>query len=88
MKDKNGLYYYPFPENRRIRMYVRRSEGHVQFRLWNQDHPMIWKKHLWTDWEAIQRAKDLYRKENPDKDPMLLYDLNVALRLLKDEGKD
>jgi hypothetical protein len=29
MKDKVGIYYYPFPENKRVRMYVREKAGRL-----------------------------------------------------------
>ena len=38
MKDKDGgLYYYPFPENKQVRMYVKKSDGSIMFRMWRQD---------------------------------------------------
>jgi hypothetical protein len=45
MKDKRGLYYYPFPQNKRVRMYVRKQADIIEFRLWNQDDPKLWKEH-------------------------------------------
>ena len=56
MKDAKGLYYYPFPQNKRVRMYVREVEGTVGFRLWNQDDPELWVQHGWVSHEAIQQA--------------------------------
>ncbi|MFP4517631.1 MAG: hypothetical protein ACLFNV_12625, partial [Desulfovibrionales bacterium] len=85
MKDKNGLYYYPNLENKNIRMYVREHDGSVQFRLWNKDYPMIWKKHGWVDHEAIVSASKMYKEQGKTADPMALYDINMAKRLIRDE---
>jgi hypothetical protein len=39
MKDKVGIYYYPFPDNKRVRMYVREKSGEIEFRMKNEDDP-------------------------------------------------
>lgn len=44
MKDDKGIFYYPFPQNRRVRMYVRQSGGTLEFRMWNADDPVLWGK--------------------------------------------
>lgn len=87
MKDKHGLYFYPRIEEKKLRMYVREHEGHIQFRLWNQDYPLIWKKHPWTDHEAILKAHALYKEQGKTTDPLLMYDLNVAKRLIEDDKR-
>mgnify|MGYP001378618723 CR=1 FL=1 len=86
MKDTNGLYYYPAPNEKRVRMYVRQGDGQVEFRLWNQDHPEIWERHGWVQYAAIAVAAAAYKKRREDVDPLMMYDLAVAERLLADEG--
>jgi len=86
MKDTNGLYYYPAPNEKRVRMYVRQGAGQVEFRLWNQEHPEIWERHGWVPYAAIEAAAALYRQHKAGSDPLTLYDVAVAKRLLADEG--
>jgi len=88
MKDVNGLYYYPSPTEKRVRMYVRRRFGQVEFRLWNQEHPEIWDRHDWIPYDAIEEAAAEYRKRKAGSDPLEMYDLNVAERLLADAGEE
>ena len=88
MKDQNGLYYYPAPQNTRIRMYVREQFGVVEFRMSNVDYPEIWEKHGWMPFEEIEMAAQMYKDRGRDANPMLLYDINVATKLLQDEGID
>ena len=52
MQDEKGLYYYPNPQNKRVRMYVREEGGEVFFRLWNQDDPELFEDHGWVPWGA------------------------------------
>ena len=85
MKDKVGIYYYPFLENKRVRMYVREKKGEVEFRLRNEDDPSIWNDHGWVPYSAIQQAKVLY--ENRGRfDPNRAYDIRIAQVLIRDEG--
>ncbi len=86
MKDQLGLYYYPAPENHRIRMYVRERFATVEFRMWNADYPEVWERHGWIPFEDIQAAAALYKEKGRGTDPMLLYDLNVAKRLVADDA--
>jgi hypothetical protein len=86
MKDKRGLYYYPNPQDRKVRMYVREQDDTIQFRIWNQDHPMVWNKHGWVDHEAIVKAAGMYKEMGRTADPMVMYDIGVAKRLIRDEG--
>jgi hypothetical protein len=60
MKDKVGIYYYPFPDNKRVRMYVREKSGEVEFRMKNEDDRAIWNDHGWVPYDAIQQAQVLY----------------------------
>jgi hypothetical protein len=83
MKDDNGFYYYPFPDNKRVRMYVKQEIGTIFFRLWSADDAMLWQEHGWVPHEAIQKATEMYNKKsgfNPDK----AYDLAIAKAVLKD----
>lgn len=85
MKDKIGIYYYPFPETKRVRMYVREKDGDVEFRMRNDDDPTIWSDHGWVPHGAIQQAKVLYENRGPF-DPNRAYDIQVANALLQDGG--
>jgi hypothetical protein len=81
MKDDRGRYYYPFPQNKKVRMYVRQGVDEIEFRLWNQDDPMLWSEHGWVPASAVEQAKTIYsgRSFDPDR----AYDMNVAKALLK-----
>lgn len=85
MKDKIGIYYYPFPENKRVRMYVRDKNGEVEFRMRNQDDPGIWNDHGWVPYSAIQQAQVLYENKS-GFDPKRAYDIQVATILIRDGG--
>jgi hypothetical protein len=82
MQDDRGLYYFPFPSNKRVRMYVLAEEGTVKFRMWNQDDPDLWVEHGWVPYETIQEAAQMYtgKKFNPH----LAYDITVAKELLNE----
>ena len=87
MKDERGLFYYPFPQNRRVRMYVREQEGDIWFRIWNEDDPKLWDDHGWVPHGAIQRATDMYQPKTTDPfNPKRAYDVEVAKMILK-EGR-
>lgn len=86
MKDELGLYYYPAPQNKRIRMYVRHSFGAVEFRIKNDDIPEVWDRHGWVSFEEITQAAAKYKERGRGLDPMLLYDLAVAEKLLSEAG--
>jgi hypothetical protein len=83
MKDERGLYYYPFPENKQVRMYVRQGSDNVWFRLWNAQDPKLWEEHGWIPYDAIKQAEAIYESHNFD--PGRAYDLDVAKALLKEE---
>jgi hypothetical protein len=85
MKDKIGIYYYPFPENKRVHMYVRSRNGEVEFRMKNTDDPSIWNDHGWMPYSAIQQASVLYANRGRF-DPQRAYDLKIAEVLLQEEG--
>jgi len=85
MKDKVGIYYYPFPDNKRVRMYVREKNGEVEFRMRNEDDPSIWNDHGWVPYSAIQQARVLYGQRGRF-DPQRAYDMNIAQVLIRDGG--
>ncbi|MBA3034934.1 MAG: hypothetical protein FP814_00410 [Desulfobacterium sp.] len=80
MKDKRGLYYYPFPQNQKIRMYILMSKGEICFRLWNNDDIKLWEEHGWVPYSAIKQAITIYdgSKFNPDE----AYDIEIAKSLI------
>lgn len=85
MKDKLGLYYYPFPQNKRVRMYVCRLEGVIHFRMWNADDVQMWEQHDWIPYEAIRRAAEMYTGKpfNPGQ----AYNIEIARELLADDER-
>ncbi len=83
MKDERGKYYYPFPQNKKVRMYVQEKDGMVHFRLWNSDDPKLWEEHGWIPYEAIQQASAMYEQKN-DFDPNQAYNLDIAKAALKE----
>ncbi len=86
MKDDRGLYYYPFPSNKRVRMYVRKGGGGVEFRLWNQDDAQMWDEHGWVPYEAILKAQEMY--DGGPFDPRAAYDHRLALSLIEESTAD
>ena len=83
MKDELGKYYHPFPQNKKVRMYVQEEEGNISFRLWNADDPKLWDDHGWIPYEAIKQAAAMYDQKN-DFNPNKAYDLDIAKALLKE----
>ena len=88
MKDDRGLFYYPFPANKRVRMYVRKEGNTVSFRLWNTDDPQLWEEHGWVPHEAIRQAAAMYDKEKGKFDPGQAYDIDLAKAVLKEGEKE
>ena len=80
MKDKRGLYYYPYPQNKRIKTYVRRFGNNIEFRLWNEDDAKLWEEHGWVSHDAITQAAKLFGKRGFD--PIEVYDVELAKALL------
>ena len=80
MKDDRGLYYYPFPQNKNVRMYVRAKDGAVWFRLWNADDSKLWDEHGWVPYEAVKQARAIYNGDSFDPDQA--YDLQTAEALI------
>ncbi len=85
MKDERGIYYYPYPSNRRVRMYVKEDGEDICFRLWNADDPGLWVEHGWVPYGAIQEARKMYTKKD-GFDPNRAYDIDVARALLKEKN--
>jgi hypothetical protein len=86
MKDERGLYYYPFPSNKRVHMYVREADGTVWFRLWNADDPELWDRHGWVPYGAIKQATAMYK--GGDFDPNRAYDIQTAELLLAESRRE
>lgn len=87
MKDELGVYYHPSLQDSSVRMYVRRAGQTIEFRMHNPEHPEIWERHQWVPYEAIMKAAELYKeKSESGRNPLALYDMDVAERLLADEG--
>jgi hypothetical protein len=84
MKDEKGLYYYPFPDNKKVRMYVEVIKGEICFRLWNQEDPELWEEHGWVPNEAILQAGKMYT--GTGFDPNSAYDINLAKALINTES--
>jgi len=87
VKDGNGIYYYPFPENHRIRMYVREVGNDICFRLWNADDEKLWKEHGWVAHEAIRQAAAMYKGKNAFN-PHQAYDIDIARMIIRENSDD
>lgn len=85
MKDDRGCYYYPNPQFKTTRMYVREHNGQIEFRIWSSEAPEIWEKHEWIPLDVILKAAEQYPGQ---ADPTKLYDENVARAVLKESAKD
>ncbi|QTA82886.1 Uncharacterized protein dnl_52720 [Desulfonema limicola] len=86
MKDDRGIFYYPFPGNKRVRMYVQKNGNDICFRLWNTDDSELWEKHGWVPYDAICQASEMYKKKGVF-DPKGAYDIKIAEVLIKEESK-
>ncbi|OEU69488.1 MAG: hypothetical protein BA863_14335 [Desulfovibrio sp. S3730MH75] len=84
MQDERGLYYYPSLQTRDTKMYVRENNGGIEFRLWSNENPVIWEKHEWLLYDVILEAAEEYKERGSDRNPLALYDLNVAKQLIKE----
>jgi hypothetical protein len=84
MKDQLGLYYYPFPQNKKVRMYVRAAADEPEFRMWNQDDPQMWEAHGWVPYSAIVHAKAMYKGKTFDPDKA--YDIQAAKALIAERA--
>ena len=82
MKDERGHYYTPSLQHPNIRMYVRQGDDEIEFRIYNPEEPIIWEKHQWMPYSAIEQAATMFRERNTDRNPMALYDISIAKRIL------
>ena len=83
MKDDKGKYYYPFPQNKRVKMYVHKNQGEICFRMWNADDPKMWDDHGWVPYSAIKAATGMYKGKNFK--PTQAYDIEVARAVLREK---
>ncbi len=89
MEDKKGIFYYPLLQDRTLKMYVRLSEKDVEFRPDKHDDPELWEEHGWVPYSAILKAKRLNKEGKMKANfPFHLYDIDIAIRLLKDAIHD
>ncbi|WP_285905636.1 hypothetical protein [Pseudodesulfovibrio pelocollis] len=84
MKDERGHYYTPSLQNPEVRMYVRDNNGVIEFRLYNPTEPIIWEKHQWVPYGAILQAAEMFKARGTGRNPLALYDLEIAKKLLSD----
>ena len=84
MKDELGLY-YPFLDNKRVRMCVREGSDNIWFRLWNADDPKLWEAHGWVPYDAIKQAEAIYT--GTGFDPQQAYDLELAKEIIREEKR-
>lgn len=87
MQDTYGVYYYPLPGHKSIRMYVRENEEVIEFRLHNDKDPQLWAEHGWLSYEAVRQAAEMYNRRNGN-DPLRLYDFDVALHALQEAKRN
>ena len=87
MQDTFGVYYYPVPGHKSIRMYVRKNQEVIEFRLHNDKDPQLWAEHGWLSYEAVRQAAQMYNQRN-GTDPLKLYDFDVALHVLNNAQDD
>lgn len=85
MKDDNGLYYYPNPGNKKIKMYVHQENDEIWFRMMKADDPKMWDEHGWVPYDAVVEASKL--AENRQFNPLLVYDIHVARELIREAGE-
>lgn len=82
MKDQRGVFYYPFPDNKRVRMYVTEDEDTIYFRLWSADDDSLWQEHGWVPYEAVREAMKMY--EGRQFRPAQAYDRSIARAMLRE----
>ncbi len=88
MEDSLGLYYLPQPSIPAMRIYVRRGEGGIEFRMWDAEHPEVWEKHQWLTSDIIALAAQMFQSEHADgASPASYYDVRVAEALLEEREK-
>jgi len=86
VKDDRGLYYYPNTQTHDVHMYVRENDnGDIEFRMWHKDYPHVWDQHEWIPMDVVQAAAGIYNSEHEGQNPMALYDIEIAKRLIREE---
>lgn len=86
MHDERGYYYHAQAGNPNVRVYVRKGEKGIEFRLWQLDHPEVWQNHEWLTYEVILKAAQVYRAERSSgAAPWKIYDMAIARNLLSGE---
>ena len=89
MRDDKGIFYYPVLGHKNLRMYVRLTEKEVEFRAFDDNDPNLWDEHGWVPYSAILDAKRLHTEEGRKGTfPAHLYDIEIAIRLLRDAIED
>jgi len=89
VRDDKGIFYHPILGEKGLRMYVRLTANEVEFRPYSDDDPSLWDEHGWVPYSAILEAKRLHREENRKGTfPSHLYDIEIAIRLLRDAIED
>jgi hypothetical protein len=86
MKDDRGLYYYPSLQSKNTRMYVRKNGTTIEFRLWSSEDPRVWDRHEWIPRDVAEKAMQHYATKG--RNPLALYDLDIASRLIADDERD
>ena len=89
MEDSRGVYYLPKPGVPSVRVYVRRGEDGIEFRMWDREHEEVWEKHQWLPYEVISKAAAMFRDMHAGSaDPLAIYDNVVAEAILREkEGR-
>lgn len=87
MQDRHGVFYYPIPENKQLKMYVRVQDGIVEFRPHHSEHQELWAEHGWISYETARKAGQV-SKEKGGRYPLHLYDFEVALGVLQDQARE
>ena len=70
-------------------MYVKLLDDDIAFRLWDDENKAMWDDHGWVPWSALSQAAAMYAETREGAaPPMHLYDMDIAIRLLKDAVRD
>lgn len=89
MRDDKGIFYYPILGQKTFRMYVRLTAKEVEFRPQDDNDPTLWDEHGWVPYSAILEARRFHKEENKEGTfPAHLYDIEIAIRLLRDAIED
>ncbi len=86
MKDERGKYYTPSLQHPEVRMYVRDNNGSIEFRLYNPNEPIIWENTSGYPTMRSSRPQTCIKERDSGRNPMALYDLDIAKKLLSEES--